>query len=72
MSQPLPTGRFKWTDVSPNEISKLATRTDKGYVLEVDISGIRTKTPWTKTPLAKNPPDKSPPDKTYEHKIYFT
>ena len=30
MSQPLPT--------KPNEISELATRTDKGYMLEVDIS----------------------------------
>ena len=38
MSQPLPTGGFKWVDVNPNEISELATRTDKGYVLEVDIS----------------------------------
>ena len=37
-SQPLPTGGFKWVDVNPNEISKLATRTDKGYVLEVDVS----------------------------------
>ena len=38
MSQPFPTGRFKWTDVNPNEISKLATQTDKGYILEVDVS----------------------------------
>ena len=38
VSQPLPTGGFKWVDVNPKEISKLATRTDKGYVLEVDIS----------------------------------
>ena len=38
MSQPLPTGGFKWVDVNPNEISELATRTDKGYLLEVDIS----------------------------------
>ena len=38
MSQPLPTGAFKWLDVNPNEISELATRTDKGYVLEVDVS----------------------------------
>ena len=38
MSQPLPTGEFKWVDVNPNEISELATRTDKGYVLEVDVS----------------------------------
>ena len=38
MSQPLPTGGFKWTDVNSNEISELATRTDKGYVVEVDVS----------------------------------
>ena len=38
MSQHLPTGGFKWVDVNPNEISELATRTDKGYVLEVDVS----------------------------------
>ena len=38
MSQPLPAGGFKWVDVNPNKISKLATRTDKGYVLEVKVS----------------------------------
>ena len=38
MSQPLPTGGFKWVDVNPNEISELPTRTDKGYLLEVDVS----------------------------------
>ena len=38
MSQPLPTGEFKWVDVNPNEISELATRIDKGYLLEVDVS----------------------------------
>ena len=38
MSQPLPTGEFKWTDVNPKEISELATRTDKGYILEDDVS----------------------------------
>ena len=38
MSQPLPTGGFKCVDVNPNEISELATRTDKGYILEVDVS----------------------------------
>ena len=38
MSQPLQAGGFKWVDVNHNEISELATRTDKGYVLEVDIS----------------------------------
>ena len=38
MSQPLPTGGFKWVYVNPNEIFELATRTDKCYVLEVDVS----------------------------------
>ena len=38
MSQPLPTGGFRWVDVNPNEISELATRTDKCYILEVDVS----------------------------------
>ena len=37
MSQPLPAGGFKWADIEPNEISELATRTDKGYILEVDV-----------------------------------
>ena len=38
MSQPLPAGGFRWIDIEPNEIFKLATRTDKGYILEVDVS----------------------------------
>ena len=38
MSQPLSTGGFRWVDVNPNEIFELATRTDKGYILEVDVS----------------------------------
>ena len=38
MSQSLPTEGFKWADVNPNEMSELATRTDKGYILEVDVS----------------------------------
>ena len=38
MSQPHQTGGFKWVDVNLNEISELATRTDKGYLLEVDVS----------------------------------
>ena len=41
MSQPLPAGGFKWVDVNPNEISELATRTDKGYILEVDVSYLK-------------------------------
>ena len=40
MSQPLPARGFKWVDVNPNEISELATRADKGYILEVDVSAI--------------------------------
>ena len=38
MSQPLPTGGFKWVDVNPNELSELATRSDKSYLLEVNVS----------------------------------
>ena len=38
MSQPLPTEGFRWADIEPNKISELATRTDKGYILEVDNS----------------------------------
>ena len=38
MSQPLPTGGFRWVSIKPNEISELATRTDKGYMLEDDVS----------------------------------
>ena len=38
MSQPLPTRGFRWVDVNPNEISELATRTDKGYILDVNVS----------------------------------
>ena len=38
MSQPLPTGGFRWVDIEPNKISELATRTDKGYILEIDVS----------------------------------
>ena len=37
MSQPLPTGGFRWVDVNPNEISELSARTDKGYLLEVNV-----------------------------------
>ena len=37
MSQPLPTGRFKWVDIKPNEIHKLAKCEDKGYLLEVNV-----------------------------------
>ena len=37
MSQPLPTGGFRWINIKPDEISKLAKR-DKGYLLEVDVS----------------------------------
>ena len=41
MSQPLPTGGFKWVnDVSrftPNKIGRLAKHGSKGYLLEVDV-----------------------------------
>ena len=38
MLQPLLTGGFKWADINPNEITELAARTDKGYLLEVNVS----------------------------------
>ena len=38
VSQLLPTGGFRGVNVNPNDISKLAKRKDKGYLLEVDIS----------------------------------
>ena len=37
MSQPLPTGGFKWVKVKSEEISKLAKLKNKGYLLEVDV-----------------------------------
>ena len=37
MSQPLPTGGFKWVNVKPSKISQLAKRKLKGYLLEVDV-----------------------------------
>ena len=38
MSQPLPTGGFRWVSMEPYEVGELAKRTDKGYLLEVDVS----------------------------------
>ena len=38
VSQPLPTGGFCWVDVKPDEISKLANYSKKGYLLEVDVA----------------------------------
>ena len=41
MSQPLPTGGFKWVDdvsrFAPDEIGRLAKHGSKGYLLEVDV-----------------------------------
>ena len=37
MSQPLPTGKFKWVEVKPNKIRKLIKCKDKGYLLEVNV-----------------------------------
>ena len=38
MSQPLPTGGFRWVDVSPDEIDELVSHKDHGCLLEVDVS----------------------------------
>ena len=37
MSQPLPTGGSCWVDLKPEDVSKLANYSKKGYLLEVDI-----------------------------------
>ena len=37
MSQPLPTGGFKWVDVKPDDVGKLTNSSKKGYILEVDV-----------------------------------
>ena len=38
MSLPLPTRRFHWVDIHPNEVSELANYSEKGYLLEVDVA----------------------------------
>ena len=37
MSQPLPTGGFKWVNIKSSKISQLAKHKYKGYLLEVDV-----------------------------------
>ena len=37
MSQPLPTGGFKWVSKEPSKILQLVKRKSKGYLLEVDV-----------------------------------
>ena len=37
MSQPLPSGGFRWVDIKPDEISKLANFSEKEYLLKVDV-----------------------------------
>ena len=37
MSQPLPTSKFKWVEIDPDQISALAASKTKGYLLEVDV-----------------------------------
>ena len=38
MSQPLPTGKFKWVEVKPNKVSEFLKSEGKSYLLEVDVS----------------------------------
>ena len=38
MSESLPTGGFRWVSIEPNEVQELTAHTDKGYLLEVDVS----------------------------------
>ena len=37
ISQPLPTGGFKWVKVKSEEISRLAKLKSKGYLLEIEV-----------------------------------
>ena len=37
MSQLLPAGGFRWINVNPNDISRLAKLKDKGYLLKVNV-----------------------------------
>ena len=37
MSQPLPTGGFKWVDIIPEEVKELSNKEDRGCLLEVDV-----------------------------------
>ena len=37
MSQPLPTGGFKWVDIRIDQVHELSKREDYGYILEVDV-----------------------------------
>ena len=37
MSQPLPTGGFRWVDIKPDDVRKLMNYSEKGYLLEIDI-----------------------------------
>ena len=38
MSQSLPPGGFRWVNIEPNEVREPAARTDKSYLLEVDVA----------------------------------
>ena len=38
MSQPLPTGGFRWVDIKPDGISELVNYSEKGYLLEVSVA----------------------------------
>ena len=41
MSQLLPTGGFRWVSIKPNEVESLTMCTDKGYLLEVNVSYLK-------------------------------
>ena len=41
MSQPLPTGGFRWADIHPDEISEIVNCSDRGCLLEVDVVYLR-------------------------------
>ena len=37
MSQPLPTGGFKWVDIEPEEVIESLVREDRGFLMEVNV-----------------------------------
>ena len=37
MSQPLPTGGFKWVDIEQEEVKELSVREDQRYLMEVNV-----------------------------------
>ena len=77
MSQPLPTGGFRWVDCdgNPNRlVEKMASKKDLGYLLEVDVSypkelhDLHNDLPFMCTKMRINGVEKLIPNLYYKHK----